>query len=154
MADDDQRLREIQAEYLDFLDDEVDCDFRFFVCTTKPLMPKFLCFTGRSRYLCWSCQGHDRRKQQTIDCEHQRSEAEESHSWPSAPDRHVWWAAGLLQSAEGLCGVGSAELRQGERGVLCRIRRLLWKSSCNTKIFDFKVRTSALKAMENKNVEL
>lgn len=66
MADDEQRLRDMQREYLDFLDDEVN--YNSFQFLKMVLFEWDFCpvFIGRSRYIYGFGQGHDCREIQTI----------------------------------------------------------------------------------------
>jgi hypothetical protein len=71
MADTDQRIRDLQREYLDFLDDEVS--FFYYQNSLYNNLEIFLLFfpKGRSRDIRNTCKTNDQRKLQTANCKHQ-----------------------------------------------------------------------------------
>lgn len=79
MADEEQRLRDIQREYLDFLDDEVITICYFITKYSKnstEVIFNVICipinFAGGSRYIQGFSQGYDCRTSETIDRQYQR----------------------------------------------------------------------------------
>lgn len=74
MADEEQRLRDIQREYLDFLDDEVsggraaELNFAFFF-SSQPMRIAMI-IAGGSRHIHGAGEKYDRRQSEASRCQH------------------------------------------------------------------------------------
>lgn len=78
---DEIRLREIQREYLDFLDDEVNTFYSRLL--TNGSFYSLVSIAARSRILQRKSERHDRWESTSIDREHKRFATQEANQSPS-----------------------------------------------------------------------
>lgn len=70
MADDEQRLRDVQREYLDFLDDEVNAKKKYKIQLIDAQTKFSILFAGGPRDIHDSGERHDSREFKAFGCEH------------------------------------------------------------------------------------
>lgn len=135
--DQDQHIREIQREYLDFLDDEVKSKNK--IQNYKKILSKMVNILGRSGNLCCPCEGNDQWEIKKVNCEYKWFEEQESRQSPRTLEQRFRWAACIWTSAQGICLFSSTKLWQDLWRFLHWIRRMLRKPPCNTAFPNFQV---------------